>query len=100
MDSEDKAKEVQLLSWEGADFAQLAKNNSTDGDTKGIKVAEIKFDSAATNVDAVKKAAFGLEANAVSDLVTVRSNQGQASYYIVKLVNKTESLLSGKIIKR
>ena len=40
--------------------------------------------------DAVKKAAFGLEANAVSDLVTVRSNQGQASYYIVKLVSKTE----------
>jgi len=91
VDSEDKAKEVLAAAKaEGADFAQLAKDNSTDGDTKD-KGGEIKFDSAATNVpDAVKKAAFGLEANAVSDLVTVRSNQGQASYYIVKLVSKTE----------
>lgn len=91
VDSEDKAKEVLAAAKaEGADFAQLAKDNSTDGDTKD-KGGEIKFDSAATNVpDAVKKAAFGLETNAVSDLVTVRSNQGQASYYIVKLVSKTE----------
>ena len=91
LDSEDKAKEVlEKARAEGADFAQLAKENSTDNDTKE-KGGEIKFDSTATNVpDAVKKATFGLEANGISDVVTVRSAQGATSYYIVKLVAKSE----------
>jgi len=91
LDSEDKAKEVlEKAKAEGADFAQLAKENSTDNDTKE-KGGEIKFDSTATNVpEAVKKAAFALEANGVSELVSVQSAQGSTSYYIVKLVSKTE----------
>jgi len=91
LDSEDKAKEVlEKAKAEGADFAQLAKENSTDNDTKE-KGGEIKFDSTATNVpEAVKKAAFVLEANGVSELVSVQSAQGSTSYYIVKLVSKTE----------
>ena len=91
LDSEDKAKEVlEKAKAEGADFAQLAKENSTDNDTKE-KGGEIKFDSTATNVpEAVKKAAFALEANEVSELVSVQSAQGSTSYYIVKLVSKTE----------
>ena len=91
LDSEDKAKEVlEKAKAESADFAQLAKENSTDNDTKE-KGGEIKFDSTATNVpEAVKKAAFALEANEVSELVSVQSAQGSTSYYIVKLVSKTE----------
>ena len=91
LDSEDKAKEVlEKAKAEGVDFAQLAKENSTDNDTKE-KGGEIKFDSTATNVpEAVKKAAFALEANGVSELVSVQSAQGSTSYYIVKLVSKTE----------
>lgn len=91
LDSEDKAKEVlEKAKAESADFAQLAKENSTDNDTKE-KGGEIKFDSTATNVpEAVKKAAFALEANGVSELVSVQSAQGSTSYYIVKLVSKTE----------
>lgn len=91
LDSEDKAKEVlEKAKAEGADFAQLAKENSTDNDTKE-KGGEIKFDSTATNVpEAVKKAAFALEANGVSELISVQSAQGSTSYYIVKLVSKTE----------
>ena len=38
----------------------------------------------------MKKATFGLEANGISDVVTVRSAQGATSYYIVKLVAKSE----------
>lgn len=91
VDSEDKAKEVlEKAKAEGADFAQLAKENSTDTATKD-KGGEVKFDSGSTDVpDAVKSAAFALEANGVSDVVTVTNSQNyQTSYYIVKVTNKT-----------
>ena len=91
VDSEDKGKEVlEKAKAEGADFSQIAKENSTDATTKE-KGGEIKFDSGSTDVpDAVKKAAFALEENGVSDLVTVPDSQYSASYYIVKLVKKSE----------
>ena len=92
VDSEEKAKEVlEKAKAEGADFAQLAKENSTDKDTKD-KGGEVKFDSTSTTVaDAVKKATFALEENGVSDVITVRGKQNySASYYIVKLVKKTQ----------
>ena len=87
-----KAKEVlEKAKAEGADFGQLAKENSTDKDTKD-KGGEVKFDSTSTTVaDAVKKATFALEENGVSDVITVRGKQNySASYYIVKLVKKTQ----------
>ena len=69
----------------------MAKENSTDKDTKD-KGGEVKFDSTSTTVaDAVKKATFALEENGVSDVITVRGKQNySASYYIVKLVKKTQ----------
>lgn len=91
VDSEEKAKEVlEKAKAEGADFGQLAKENSTDKDTKD-KGGEVKFDSTSTTVaDTVKKATFALEENGVSDVITVRGKQNySASYYIVKLVKKS-----------
>lgn len=91
VDSEDKAKEVlEKAKADGADFAQLAKDNSTDTATKD-KGGEVKFDSGSTDVpDAVKSAAFGLDANGVSDVITVTNSQNYTtSYYIVKVTNKT-----------
>ena len=92
VDSEDKAKEVlEQAKAEGADFAQIAKDNSTDAETKE-KGGEVKFDSGSTNVpEAVKQAAFALSENAVSDVIPVRASQGYtSSFYIVKLVKKSE----------
>lgn len=58
LDSEDKAKEIlEQAKAEGADFGQIAKDNSTDAATKE-KGGEVKFDSGSTDVpDAVKKKA-------------------------------------------
>ena len=100
VDSEDKGKEVlEKAKAEGADFSQIAKENSTDAATKE-KGGEIKFDSGSADVpDAVKKAAFALEENGVSDLVTVSDSQYSASYYIVKLVKKSEKSSNWKDYK-
>ena len=50
LDNEDKAKEVlEKQRQAGADFAQLAKDNSTDEKTKA-NGGEITFDSASTEV--------------------------------------------------
>ena len=98
--SEDKGKEIlEKTKAEGADFSQIAKENSTDAATKE-KGGEIKFDSGSTDVpDAVKKAAFALEENGVSDLVTVLDSQYSASYYIVKLVKKSDKSSNWKDYK-
>ena len=92
LDSEDKAKEVLAKAKEsGADFAQLAKDNSTDEKTKE-NGGEITFDSASTEVpEQVKKAAFALDVNGISDVITATGTQAYSSqYYIVKLIKKTE----------
>lgn len=92
LDSEDKAKEVLAKAKEsGADFAQLAKDNSTDEKTKA-NGGEITFDSASTELpDVVKKAAFALDVNGVSDVITAPGAQAySSSFYIVKLTKKTE----------
>lgn len=90
--NEDKAKEVlEKAKAEGADFAQLAKDNSTDEKTKE-NGGEITFDSASTEVpEQVKKAAFALDVDGVSDVITATGTQAYSSqYYIVKLTKKTE----------
>lgn len=91
LDSEDKAKEIlEQAKAEGADFAQLAKENSTDTATKD-KGGELKFDSATRTVpEAVKQAAFKLNENGLSDVVAVPESQTTFSYYIVKVTKKTE----------
>ena len=92
MDNEDKAKEVlEKAKASDADFAQLAKDNSLDEKTKA-NGGEITFDSASTEVpDQVKKAAFALDVNGVSDVISVTGPQAYSSqYYIVKLIKKTE----------
>ena len=92
MDNEDKAKEVlEKAKAEGADFAQLAKDNSNDDKTKE-KGGEITFDSASTELpEQVKKAAFALDVNGVSDVITATGTQAYSTqYYIIKLTKKTE----------
>ena len=92
LDSEDKAKEVLAKAKEsGADFAQLAKDNSTDEKTKA-NCGEITFDSASTELPAaVKKAAFALDVDGVSDVITAPGTQAYTSnFYIVKLTKKSE----------
>ena len=92
LDSEEKAKEVLAKAKEsGADFAQLAKDNSTDEKTKA-NGGEITFDSASTELPAaVKKAAFALDVDGVSDVITAPGTQAYSnSFYIVKLIKKTE----------
>lgn len=92
LNNEDKAKEVlEKAKAEGADFAQLAKDNSTDEKTKE-NGGEITFDSASTEVpEQVKKAAFALDVDGVSDVITATGTQAYSSqYYIVKLTKKTE----------
>ena len=92
VESEEKANEVLASAQaEGADFAQIAKENSTDASTKD-KGGEITFDSGTTTVPTrVKEAAFKLEENALSEVIVVPASQNQAaSYYIVKVTKKTE----------
>ena len=92
LDSEDKAKEVLAKAKEsGADFVQLAKDNSTDEKTKA-NGGEITFDSASTELPAaVKKAAFALDVDGVSDVITAPGTQAYTSnIYIVKLTKKSE----------
>ncbi len=92
LDSEEKANEVLAsVKAEGADFAQIAKENSTDASTKD-KGGEIKFDSGTTTVPTrVKEAASKLDVNGISDVVIVPASQNNAgSYYIVKVTKKEE----------
>jgi len=69
LDSEDKAKEVlEAAKAEGADFAKIAKDNSTDTATKD-KGGEVKFDSGTADIPSqVKEAAFKLDENGISEL--------------------------------
>ena len=92
LDSEEKANEVLAsVKAEGADFAQIAKENSTDASTKD-KGGEIKFDSGTTTVPTrVKEAASKLDVNGISDVIIVPASQNNAaSYYIVKVTKKEE----------
>ena len=92
LDSEEKAKEVLAKAKEsGADFTQLVKDNTTDEKAKE-NGGEITFDSASTELPAaVKKAAFALDVDGISDVITAPGTQAYSnSFYIVKLTKKTE----------
>ncbi|HEM5299683.1 TPA: peptidylprolyl isomerase PrsA [Streptococcus suis] len=90
---EAKAKEVLAAAQaEGADFAQLAKDNSTDTATKD-NGGEVKFDSTSTTVPTeVQKAVFTLDAGQVgaSVISVVDMTTYTTSYYVVKLEAKSE----------
>ncbi|MGU7860256.1 peptidylprolyl isomerase PrsA [Streptococcus suis] len=90
---EAKAKEVLAAAQaEGADFAQLAKDNSTDTTTKD-NGGEVKFDSTSTTVPTeVQKAVFALDAGQVgaSIVSAVDLKTYTTSYYVVKLDAKSE----------
>ncbi|WP_105207959.1 peptidylprolyl isomerase PrsA [Streptococcus suis] len=90
---EAKAKEVLAAAQaEGADFAQLAKDNSTDTATKD-NGGEVKFDSTSTTVPTeVQKAVFALDAGQVgaSIVSAVDLKTYTTSYYVVKLEAKSE----------
>lgn len=90
--SEDEAKEVKTeASKDGADFAKIAKEKSTDSTTKedGGKVT---FNSTSTTIPAeVQAAAWKLKDGEISDPITVtNASTYTQSYYIVKMV-KTSS---------
>ncbi|HEM3560452.1 TPA: peptidylprolyl isomerase PrsA [Streptococcus suis] len=93
MDDEAKANEVlSSAQAEGADFAQLAKDNSTDTTTKE-NGGEVKFDSTSTTVPTeVQTAIFALDAGQVGASVVsvVDMTTYTTSYYVVKLESKTE----------
>lgn len=93
LDDEAKAKEVLASAQaEGADFAQLAKDNSTDTNTKDDG-GKITFDSSSTTVPTeVKTAIFALDAGQVgaSVISVLDTSTYTTSYYVVKLESKTE----------
>ncbi|HGC9800682.1 TPA: peptidylprolyl isomerase PrsA [Streptococcus agalactiae] len=98
LDAEDKAKSVlKDVKADGADFAKIAKEKTTATDKK----VEYKFDSAGTTLPKeVMSAAFKLDKNSVSDVVsTVDSTTYKTSYYIIKVTDKTEKKSDWKSYK-
>ncbi|TWT12406.1 peptidylprolyl isomerase PrsA [Streptococcus sp. sy004] len=96
LSDEEKAKSVlEQVKADGADFAAIAKDNSTD------ETVDYKFDSASTEVPTeVKTAAFGLDTNGISEVLTVLdSSTYTTNYYIVKVTNKTEKDANWKTYK-
>lgn len=84
--SEDDANEIKAAVDGGADFAEEAKSKSEDT-TTAEDGGKIKFDSQSTTVpDEVKTAAFSLENDQVSDVISsTDSSTYSTSYYIVKM---------------
>ena len=91
LDSEDDAKDVKKQADDGKDFAELAKDKSTDDATKEDG-GTIKFDSRSTEVpDEVKEAAFKLKDDEISDVITTTNMTTYAQeFYVVKMV-KTQA---------
>ena len=85
--SEDDAKDVKKAADKGDDFSKLAKDKSTDTETKEDG-GKVKFDSTTTTVPAeVKEAAFKLKDGQVSDVITsTNASTYTTEYYVVKMV--------------
>ena len=68
-------------------FSKLAKDKSTDSETKEDG-GKVKFDSTTTTIPAeVKEAAFKLKDGEVSDVITATNTTSYATeYYVVKMV--------------
>ena len=87
LSSEDEAKDVKKSADDGDDFSKLAKDKSTDSETKEDG-GKVKFDSTTTTIPAeVKEAAFKLKDGEVSDVITATNTTSYATeYYVVKMV--------------
>jgi foldase protein PrsA len=87
LSSEDEAKEVKKSADDGTDFTKLAKEKSTDTETKDDG-GKIKFDSETTTVPSeVKEAAFKLKDGQVSDVISATNTTSYSTdYYVVKMV--------------
>ena len=85
--SEDDAKDVKKPADKGDDFSKLAKDKSTDTETKEDG-GKVKFDSTTTTIPAeVKEAAFKLKDGEISDVITTTNPTSYATeYYVVKMV--------------
>ncbi|EHI75474.1 Protease maturation protein [Streptococcus criceti] len=101
-DDKDKASSLHdQAAADGADFSQIAKDNSGQ--------ENVSFDSgtssdtnAAQNLppEDVQKAAFKLDNNAVSDVIESEGNDGSKSYYVVKVTAKNEKNPDWKSYKK
>lgn len=93
LDDEAKANEILAAAQaEGADFAQLAKDNSADTATKE-NGGTVTFDSTSTTVPTeVQTAIFALDAGQVGASVVsvIDMTTYTTSYYVVRLESKTE----------
>ncbi|MBF8808575.1 MAG: peptidylprolyl isomerase [Enterococcus lacertideformus] len=87
LSSEEEAKEVKKSADEGTDFAKLAKEKSTDSETKDDG-GKVKFDSQTSTIPSeVKEAAFKLKDGQVSDVITSTNTTSYSTdYYVVKMV--------------
>lgn len=96
-ESEDEAKAIlEKAKAEGADFAALAKEHS-----KSEKV-DYTFDSSSTDLPTdVKTAAFALNQDGLSEIITVLDTKNYTNkYYIVKLTKKVEKKADWKAYKK
>lgn len=98
LDDEAKATEILKKAQAGDDFANLAKENSTDEATKE-NGGEIKFDSTSTTVPTeLQTAIFALDAGQVGAAVVpvMDTTTYATAYYIVKLEAKSEKAADWK----
>ena len=82
VDTEEKAKEVKSKLASGSDFAELAKQYSTDANTKDAG-GEIGYISKGDMAQEFEAAAFSLEVGKISD--PVKTDDG---YQIIKVEDK------------
>lgn len=98
LDSQDTANSVlSEVKADGADFAKIAKEKTTESKKK----YEYKFDSADTTLPTdVMSAAFKLDKDGISDVVSVvDSSTYKTTYYIVKVTAKEEKKADWKSYK-
>lgn len=87
LSSEDEAKKVKKSADDGADFTKLAKEKSTDSDTKDDG-GKVKFDSETKTIpNEVKEAAFKLKDGQISNVISATNTTTYATdYYVVKMI--------------
>ncbi|MDR1473996.1 MAG: peptidylprolyl isomerase [Lactobacillales bacterium] len=88
LDDKTKADEaLKEVKTEGADFAKIAKEKSTDTATKS-NGGSVKFDSTSTKIPTnVQTAAYALKNGEISEVITVSNSQTyQSQYFIVKVI--------------
>jgi len=96
VDDSDQAQNLLAQLREGSDFASLAQQYSLDQATAPYGGDLGFFARGSLLVPEVETAAFDLEPEEVSDIITVIDEEnGQASYYIVQLIERDDSRTLG-----